>query len=280
MRYYDVMIKEVVENGKLIFPKKFAKKFDPIRKDWIETNDPTCMDYIDHLKSSMPLDEFSAQYRNKPFSSENQLFKPEMFKYFSQRPQGLYLGMAVDLAISESRTADETSIIVCGMDKDWKLYVLDYIKGRWRPSDVVNNILEMQSKWKPHTVGMETNGFQKTLKLSVEEEMRRRKQYFSIEEIRTGPEKSKVERIKTLEPFYRNGTVFHASWMKGKDMEDQLQTFPKGKHDDVIDSLSMCLPLLNPGVSTSISQEDDWDRCIRRARENNNLNRGFFNYDK
>jgi len=127
---------------------------------------------------------------------------------------------------------------------------------------------------------METNGFQKTLKLSVEEEMRRRKQYFSIEEIRTGPEKSKVERIKTLEPFYRNGTVFHASWMKGKDMEDQLQAFPKGKHDDVIDSLSMCLPLLNPGVSTSISQEDDWDRCIRRARENNNLNRGFFNYDK
>jgi len=110
MRYYDVMIKEVVENGKLIFPKKFAKKFDPIRKDWIETNDPTCMDYIDHLKSSMPLDEFSAQYRNKPFSSENQLFKPEMFKYFSQRPQGLYLGMAVDLAISESRTADETCL--------------------------------------------------------------------------------------------------------------------------------------------------------------------------
>ncbi len=280
MKYYDVMIKEVVENGKLIFPKKFAKKFDPVRKDWIETNDPTCMDYIDHLKASMPLDEFSAQYKNQPFSSENQLFKPEMFKYWTKRPDGLFLGMAVDLAISEARTADETSIIICGMDKEWKLYVLDYLKGRWRPSEVVNNVLDMQSRWKPHSVGMETNGFQKTLKLSVEEEMRKRRQYFSIEEIRTGPERSKVERIKTLEPFYRNGSVYHALWMKGKDMENQLQTFPKGKHDDVIDSLSMCLPLLHPGIGVSSEPEKEWtwDWCLKKAQEHNNLNKGFFDY--
>lgn len=282
MKYYDVMVKKVVENGKLIFPKKFAQRFDPVKKNWTPTDDPTCMDYIDHLKASMPLDEFSANYLNEPFSSENQLFKPEMFKYWNQRPEGLYVGMAIDLAISEARTADSTAIVILGMDKEWKLYVLDYLKGQWRPSDVVKNVFEMQNKWKPHTVGMETNGFQKTLKLACEEEMRRRKQYFSIEEIRTGPERSKEQRIKTLEPFYRNGSVFHAAWMKGKDLENELQTFPKGKHDDLIDALSMGLPFMNPGISKppGALQEWTWDWAVDQASRNSRPYQGFFDYDR
>jgi predicted phage terminase large subunit-like protein len=280
MKYYDVMIKKVVENGKLIFPKKFSQKFDPIRKNWTSMEDPTCMDYIDHLKASMPLDEFSANYLNEPFSSENQLFKPEMFKYWNSRPEGLYVGMAIDLAISEARTADSTAIVVLGMDKEWKLYVLDYIKGQWRPSEVVKNVFDMQAKWHPHSLGMETNGFQKTLKLACEEEMRKRKNYFPIEEIKTGPERSKENRIKSLEPFYRNGNIFHAAWMKGKDMEIELQTFPKGKHDDVIDSMSMCLPMLNPGISgpTQQAKEWTWDWCIEQAKRNSFPQQGFFDY--
>jgi predicted phage terminase large subunit-like protein len=276
MKYYEVMVRQVVENGRLIFPKKFAQKFDPVRKDWMSVDDPTCMDYIEHLKASMPLDEFSANYLNQPFSSENQLFKPEMFKYWNQRPEGLFIAMTVDLAISEARTADETAIVVQGMDSEWKLYVLDYLKGRWKPSEVVANIFEMQSKWKPNTVGMETNGFQKVLKLACEEEMRNRKVYFPIEEIRTGPERSKEQRIKCLEPFYRDGKVFHAAWMKGKDLEEQLQTFPKGKRDDLCDSQSMGISLLYPGSKKSLNQEDDWDRAVRRAREHMNPYKGFF----
>lgn len=280
MKYYEVMTRQVVENGRLIFPKKFAQKFDPVRKDWISTDDPTCMDYIEHLKASMPLDEFSAQYLNQPFSSENQLFKPEMFKYWNQRPGGLYVGMSVDLAISEQRQSDYTAITICGMDNEWKLYVLDYLRGHWKPSDVVENIFRMRDKWKPNVVGMETNGFQKTLKLACEEEMRRKRNYFPIEEIKTGPERSKAERIKTLEPFYRNGTVYHAAWMKGKDLEVELQTFPKGKHDDLIDAVSMCLPLLHPGQSSNQTQEDDWDRWMKMAQQNSRPFQGFFEYGR
>lgn len=283
MRYYDVLVKKVAERGpdgihRLIFPQKFAKKFDPVRKDWLEVDDPTCMDYVDHLKASMPLDEFSAQYLNEPFSAENQLFKPEMFKYWNERPKNLFIGMAVDLAISEARYADETAITVCGMDKEWRLYILDYVKGRWRPSEVIKNLFETRSKWKPHCVGMETVGFQRTLKAAAEEEMRRRRDYFSIEEIKTGPERTKTERIKTLEPFYRNGSVFHAAWMKGKDLEHQLQTFPKGKHDDLADAVSMTLPLLHPGVGETAQPEDEWDMWVKMARLNHQPYQGFFHY--
>jgi predicted phage terminase large subunit-like protein len=201
-----------------------------------------------------------------------------MFKYWNQRPEGLYVGMAVDLAISEARTADSTAITLLGMDHEWKLYVLDYLKGRWKPGEIVDNIFQMQGKWKPHVVGMETNGFQRTLKLSTEEEMRRRRTYFPIEEIKTGTGLSKESRIKSLEPFYRNGSVSHAAWMKGKDLETELQTFPKGKHDDLIDSMAMCLPLLHPGTIKTTNQEDDWDRAVKLAHANMDPFRGYFQY--
>lgn len=280
-RYYDVMIKKVVENGRLIFPKHFAKKFDPVRKDWAPVSDPTCMDYIEHLKASMPLDEFAAQYENYPFSVEHQLFKPEMFKYWNDRPQNLHTVMCVDLAISEARTADYTAIVTLGMDKDWKIYVLDYIRGHWsKPSEIVDNIFQMRAKWKPHVVGMEINGFQRLLKSATEEGMRNRKDYFSIEPIRTGPEKSKEERIKTLEPFYRRGDAVHAAWMKGKELEVELQTFPKSKTMDLMDAASMCLPFLCPGTGTTENREDEWDKWMRMARENDRRFEGFFEYGK
>lgn len=285
LKYYDVMVRKVYEpdsagRPRLIFPKKFARKFDEVRKDWVFVDDPYCMDYVEHLKASMPLDEFSAQFLNEPFSAENQLFKPESFRYWNERPQGLHIVMTIDLAISEARTADSTAIKISAMDKDWKLYAMDYLKGKWKPSEVVDHIFQMRQKWKPHVVGMETNGFQKTLKLACEEEMRRRREFFPIEEIRTGPERSKTERIKTLEPFYRNGSVYHAAWMKGKDLEIELQTFPKGRHDDLIDAFSMALPLLHPGINMTTSQEDDWDRAVKRAQENQRPLQGFFEYGR
>ena len=280
LKYYDTMVRTVVENGKVIFPRHFAKKFDPVRKDWTLVADPKCMDYVEHLKESMPLDEFSAQYMNDPISSEFQMFKPEMFQYWNQKPEGLYVGMAVDLAISEERQADRTAIVVMGMDSKWKPYILDYLVGRWKPQDIVNNVFDMRNRWKPYVVGMEVNGFQRTLKLACEEEMRRRRDYFPIDEIKTGPEKSKESRIKSLEPFYRAGAVSHAAWMKGKDMEIELQTFPKGKHDDIIDAMSMCLPLMHPGTEQQQKGIDDgsWEWWFRKAQDQNMSFKGFFNH--
>lgn len=277
-KYYDIQVRRIVENGKLIFPKHFAKKFDVKRKDWTAVEDPTCMDYVEHLKASMPLDEFYAQYLNEPVASENQTFQQPMFRYWNTRPEGLYVGMAMDLAISQSAGADYTAVMVLGMDADHNIYVLDYLRGHWNPTDIVKNAFQMHQRWKPYASGMEVNGFQRTLQFACEEEMRRLRYYFPIEEIRTGPKLAKEARVKSLEPFYRQGKVFHAAWMKGKDLETELLTFPKGRHDDLIDAMSMCLPLLSPGNAERAPEvkEGTWEWAVQRAREMNRPYGGFF----
>ena len=279
-RYYDIMIRSVVENGKLIYPLKFSKKFDHVTKNFIADPKGNSLDYVEYLKKTKPADEFQSQFMNNPISSENQVFKEDMFRYWNRRPDGLYTAMAVDLAVSLNKDADYTALIVCGMDKDWNIYVLDYLRGHWTQSEVINNIFDFQSRWKPHALGMEVNGFQRTYKTAVEAEQRQRKQYFGVEEIRTGPERSKESRIKSLEPFYRQGKVYHASWMKGKDIETELLTFPKGKTVDVIDAESMTLPFLSPGVGESPQAipEGTWESAVKKVKDRDHRYGGFFHY--
>lgn len=266
MDYYDIMVRQIVENGKLIFPKKFSKKFDPVRKNWIHV-DYNCLDYVTHLKKSMTSAEFSAQYMNEPVDEENQLFKPSYFKYYDKRPERLFVSMTIDPAISEKQSADFFALNVSGMDENYKIYVLDTLKGHWKVSESIDNIFTTYLKWKPSVVGLETVAYQKALKSWLEEKMRERGVYFPITELRRNTNESKEFRIKALEPFYREGLIFHAPWMKSIELE--LQQFPKGKHDDEIDALASQLDLLVPGDSQASEAipAGCWEAAFQEARK-------------
>jgi predicted phage terminase large subunit-like protein len=287
--YYDITVRKVIENGKLIFPKKFQKKFNSVTNVFEPCAEP-CMDFIDYLKRSKG-SEFYAQYMNDPIDLENQLFPKDRFRYWLKRPDGLFVTITIDLAISFRESADYTALIVGGMDKNHNIYILDYIQGRWRPSDIVDIVFQMREKWNPTVVGMEVNGFQKTMQYSVEEEMRKRNKYFPITEI-NNTSLRKEYRIKALEPFYRNNTesvrdsgkIYHAEWMKEKDLEQQLMAFSveanKAKHDDLIDAESMLLNLLVPGQPAKEEpiKPGTWAYIERQAHLANQPYKGFFNY--
>jgi len=242
--YYDIMVRSVVENGRIIFPKKFNLKFDPARKQWAPVAEK-CMDYIQFLKQSTGGD-FYSQYMNNPVDDENQLFRTSYFKHYAERPSNLFTCMTIDPAISEKQSADYTGIVVAGRAPDKKIYVLDTLRGRWgSPKEIVDQIFLMRDKWRPDIIAIEENGFQKSLRYWAEDEMKRTGVFFPIETIKSPVERGglvKEYRIKGLEPYYRNGLVFHQSWMK--DLEEELAQFPRAKHDDLSDALSWQLDFL------------------------------------
>lgn len=265
--YYDISVRRVIENGRIIFPKKFQKKFNREIKNW-ETVPYHCEDYLDYLKKR-PSSEFASQYLNNPIDEENQVFKKEYFKYYEHRPDRLYVSMTIDPAISEKQSADYFSINVSGMDENYKIYVLDTLKGHWKVAESIDNIFTMYEKWHPHVVGLETVAYQKALKSWLEEKMRERGTYFPIEELKRNTNESKEFRIKALEPFYRDGLIFHASWMKS--LEEELLQFPKGKHDDEIDALASQLSLLVPGDTQGSEgvPSGSWEAAFQEARKHN-----------
>jgi len=280
--YYDVMVRRVVEDGKIIFPKKFAKRFDRVRKTWLADPTGTCMDYVDHLRASMPANEFSSQYMNEPIDDASRIFRDGDFRYYTRSPEGLFKVMTVDPAITEKNTADKTAIVVMGMDVGRKVYVLDYLAGRWGISDVIRNIFLMWERFYPNAVGMESMGFQRALKYALETEMRDRRQFFAIEELRSpNLSNAKELRIKALEPFYRRGDIFHHETMKGKELERELMTFPKGRNDDLADALAYGLQLMVPGTDVVQKQRvvaNSWEHFRRQALDAHFEGKDFFNH--
>lgn len=274
VEYYDIKIRRVVEDGKIIFPKKFNKRFDPETKAWSFTTTP-CQDYINYLRKR-PSEEFSSQYMNDPIDSENQIFKKDYFKYYEKRPERLYVSMSIDPAISEKQTADYFAINVAGMDENYNIYVLDTLKGHWKISEAIDNIFITYQKWKPSSVGLETVAFQKALKSWLEEKMRERGVYFPITEFQRSSNESKEFRIKSLEPFYREGKIFHAKWMTS--LEHEAVSFPRGKHDDEIDALASQLELLLPGDAAQNAPIPDgcWEEAFLEAQKANRPYHSFF----
>lgn len=274
--YYDVMVRRVVEDGKLIFPKKFSKKLNRLKKIW-EPSLTQVHDYVTYLKESKR-SQFYSQYMNNPVDEENQKFKHAFFQYWDRRPERLAISMTVDPAIGLKNENDYTAINVSGMDEGGKIYVLDTLKGRWSPYDAIQAIFTTYLKWQPHTVGLETGGFQKTYQYALEEEMRRRKVFFSIKELKHGSNLSKEMRIEALEPYYRMGMVTHAIWMKGKSLEEELLSFPKGRHDDELDAMASQLEVLVPGDSVPLMDINphSWQAAFEEARAANQPYKSFF----
>ena len=247
-KYFDIQIRRVIEDGKVIFPKKFNLKFDEAKKDWIFTKEPT-QDYINFLKKTMGQD-FYSQYMNEPVDGENQLIKQEYFRYYERVPENLFKVLTVDPAISVRANSDFTGMVVCGMNEKRDIYVLDTVKQKWAsPAEIIDKIFDMVDKWHPDAVGLETIGFQKTLKWGLEEEMRRRKQFFGIADLKASPKMKKEYRLKALEPYYRNRVILHQKWMT--DLEQELMNIAtdgfKGAHDDLADALAYQLDILVPG---------------------------------
>ena len=217
-------------DGSILFPEKFTHaQLDDIKK-----------------KSFY---HFSTQYLNNPIDPDNADFKSEWIKYYdptTKHPMGLYL--CVDPASSLGRDADYSAGTVSGKYPDGTIRVVDFFKRRVVPSELVDQIFETVKKWRAlgHYVRVGVEAFTlKTLKQDLQNKQRLEKFYFQVDEIKKmrGPNGERAEvknaRIRSLQPLMEQGLIEIRRDMS--DFVDELLTFPRGKHDDLIDSLSLAL---------------------------------------
>jgi predicted phage terminase large subunit-like protein len=192
---------------------------------------------------------FSAQYLNDPVPEADAIFKRDQFQYYEPedlRGKLLTRFMTIDPAISQQRHADFTSMVVVGVDEQNYIWILDILREKILPSEIISRIFEMKEKWNLSDIALETIAYQKTLAYTLREQMRVRKKYFHITELNP-QNRSKDERIKGLQPLYENGKIVHNKYLTNNYfLEDELTRYPYAKHDDCIDALSYMLDIIYP----------------------------------
>lgn len=183
---------------------------------------------------------FYQEYQNDPVSDENRKFKIEKMQYW-ENVDGKLVNtyITIDRAYSTEKTADFTGIIINSVDRENNWHIrAERFKGDEK--QVIDKIFDLREYYKPVKMAIEQKAYEYTLKPHIDDEMRRRNVFFTIEELKDGGN-SKVARIEGLIPRFEAKTIFLRK--DDTDLIDELIRFPKAEHDDLADALSYQLQI-------------------------------------
>lgn len=200
----------------------------------------TRLDFLSKLKEE-GWAHFSAQYLNDPVPEEDAIFKRHWFQYYTSddiRGKVLNRFLLIDPALSLAKDADYTAMVVVGVDEYNNVFVLDIVRQRLSPKDLIEEIFRLHVKWDLIDTGLEQVAFSKVIGYSLRDDDRFKHRPFHVTELKPN-DRTKDQRIKGLQPLYENGKIFHDKSHPGTAfLEDELVRFPRSKNDDIIDALA------------------------------------------
>lgn len=183
--------------------------------------------------------------------------------------------IACDLAWSEKRTADRTVLMPGLLTPGNYILLLEYVHQiGLRPDRIADYLFTMVERLEKMTgnyvpVGLEKAMLENVTKWVLRDEMKKRNKAIVMKELVW--DKDKLSRIESrLLPRYNQHMIFHLENMG--DLEHQLERFPYGTHDDLIDAEQGIVQLLQYPKTPSKAEvpEDNfnwWRNQAKRMKE-------------
>lgn len=216
--------------GELLWPERFPQKV------------------LDIAKRKHGAMAYAALYQQRPVPAGGNKFKQIWFRYFVEEESFYGLDVlggirrvfkkecttitTVDIAVSEKQTADYTVISTWAVTPSSEALLVDRVRGQFSNPEQVKQLRLCYQKHTPDYILIESVAYQ----LAIVQQLRAAG--LPIMEYR--PQKDKVSRATTASVFYEGSQVWHpklAAWLP--EWEGELLVFPKGKHDDQVDTVSM-----------------------------------------
>lgn len=201
--------------------------------------------------------QFYAQYYNNPNDPGSNRIDREKFQYFDRRhltqrygywymrDSKLNIYAAIDFAFSLSKAADNSAIVVVGIDSSGKIYVLDIdVFKTDRISEYFKRVAQLHSKWEFKKLRAETTVAQSVIVRDLKDKLKEEGLSLMIDEYRPSrKEGTKEERIASiLEHRYDNGEIWHYKGGYMDVLEEEL-VLARPPHDDIKDSLASAISI-------------------------------------
>jgi hypothetical protein len=136
-------------------------------------------------------------------------------------------------------------------DKDWevlavvglykgKYYLLEYCMNQGHtPEWTLAKFFYLAEKWRPRKVCVESIAYQRTLKWLIEDAMKKRGRYFQVDDTKVD-RRSKQDRIVDSLNGVAANHLLHVH-KSHQAFIDQFVSYPKVPHDDVLETVSVCV---------------------------------------
>lgn len=217
--------------------------------------------------------QFYAQYYNDPNDKGSNRIDRSKFQYYDKKflkqesgnwyfkGKKLNVYAAIDFAFSLSKKADNTAIVVIGIDSDGYYYVLDIdVFKSDKISEYFKRLTDLHSKWDFSKLRAEVTVAQSIIVRDLKDKMREEGLRLSIDEHRpTRNEGTKAERIAAaLEHKYENMSIWHFKGGYIDVLEEEL-VLARPSHDDVKDALASAVEI---AVKPKRTQEQDFNDTV------------------
>lgn len=232
---YGVIIKEGWFKRR-VWTRKAIENGSPIYKYFT-------LEMLERIRKRVGPYVWACQYENNPVPRELQIFPPPYptYKYLPADEYDYYI--TVDPAATTKSYSDYTAIVVGAVNKQGLLYVVEATPHKKPGNEIAEIIVQLAVRYKPRKVGIEF-GLQTALEYilhskQVEYEQRAKTSVtLPIMPISAPRQISKEARIdRTLGAFIRDNKIrIHESCI---ELMEQMEHFPRGEHDDLVDAASM-----------------------------------------
>lgn len=241
--------KEFASRLKVISFPAIAEEDDQYRKKgealWPQRYD---LAELESIKRGIGTYAFGSLYQQSPIISENQEFKKEWIKHRSRQEiekldTRKYL--TIDTAISKRDEADSTGITRNYVDREnkWNISTLTL---KISPKELIDLMFTLYREDHYEKIGIEKGIYSMAIKPFLDDEMRKRNVFLPMVEL-LHQQTHKETRIRGLIPRYESGSIFHLQG-ECEELEDEMLMFPKGVHDDTLDSLAYQLQIAETPV--------------------------------
>ena len=240
-------VAELPEDDPRFIPQGQLSKVAPSKRHFYEEETAALWPSrfpIEELRKRERLDprEFASLYQQSPYIQGGNIIKSGWWKRCDEPPTCNTIIISCDTAFKKTETADYSVMMVLGLDENSDIYILDIIRDRYDFPELKRAAITLNAKWR----GRGLRGFyveDKASGQSLIQELRNQSG-MAVIPVKVGTDK--VSRLNAVLPLIEGGRVFipnEAQWLDS--FMDEAQSFPDGKHDDMIDSLSMGLEAIS-----------------------------------
>lgn len=239
-----VYARGAIEEGEPIFPEKYPlTRLEVLRKNrlvWAAqyANNP--------LESGLNEFTWPLKFYNVDMQGNIVVFSGETS--FKRRIRDLDVCVLIDPSMGENLGSDDSGIIVTGTDKTFNIFILETVKKRLRPPELISEMFRLYLKYYPRIISIEEVAFSAIYRYWFEEKCRELSIHPSVHSYKPGSKKSKAGRIRGLANFFSAGQVYVSEGMH--DFRDEYERFPMSDSEHLLDAFAQGPSVWQRGMQT------------------------------
>jgi predicted phage terminase large subunit-like protein len=217
---------------------------------------------LEAIKAELPAGKWQAQYQQNPTSDETAIIKRDMWNTWKKDkpPKCEYTLMSFDCAFEAKQTADYSAMTLWGVwyneeEMEECVILLDAWRGKLEFPELKAKALELYKEHEPDSVIIEKKASGGPLIYEL------RKMGIPVQEFTPSRGNDKIARLNAIVDVFASGKVWAPDRRWAEDVIEETASFPNGRHDDYVDTLSQALNRIRKGgmVRTKHDEDDEAD---------------------